>query len=78
MMPESEAPSLDPGDPMVQNGPGATSASVIGRTTMNSPCPDPVQVAVLVPCYNEEAAIAQVVRAFREALPEANIYVYDH
>jgi glycosyltransferase involved in cell wall biosynthesis len=33
---------------------------------------------VLVPCYNEEAAIAQVVRAFREALPEANIYVYDN
>lgn len=45
---------------------------------MNLPIPDPVQVAVLVPCYNEEAAIATVVQAFREALPQADIYVYDN
>lgn len=36
------------------------------------------RVAVLVPCYNEEAAIAKVVRDFREALPEASVYVYDN
>jgi glycosyltransferase involved in cell wall biosynthesis len=36
------------------------------------------RVAVLVPCYNEEAAIAKVVRDFREALPESAIYVYDN
>ena len=36
------------------------------------------RVAVLVPCYNEEAAIAQVVRDFRAALPEATVYVYDN
>jgi hypothetical protein len=35
-------------------------------------------IAVLVPCYNEEAAIGQVVRDFRAALPEATIYVYDN
>ncbi len=35
-------------------------------------------IAVLVPCYNEEAAIAKVVRDFRAALPEAIIYVYDN
>jgi glycosyltransferase involved in cell wall biosynthesis len=35
-------------------------------------------VAVLVPCYNEEAAIASVVRDFREALPQATVYVYDN
>jgi len=35
-------------------------------------------VAVLLPCYNEEAAIAQTVAAFRAALPEARIYVYDN
>ena len=29
------------------------------------------QIAVLVPCYNEEAAIATVVRDFRAALPDA-------
>jgi glycosyltransferase involved in cell wall biosynthesis len=37
-----------------------------------------VKVAVLVPCYNEEAAIATVVRDFRAALPDAAIYVYDN
>jgi glycosyltransferase involved in cell wall biosynthesis len=37
-----------------------------------------VNVAVLVPCYNEEAAIATVVRDFHAALPEAKIYVYDN
>src|ERR1700748_70412 len=36
------------------------------------------RIAVLVPCYNEEAAIAKVVRDFREALPQALIYVYDN
>ena len=36
------------------------------------------RIAVLVPCYNEEAAIGQVVRDFRAALPTATIYVYDN
>ena len=36
------------------------------------------RVAVLIPCYNEEAAIGQVVRDFRAALPDALIYVYDN
>src|SRR5271156_3886592 len=36
------------------------------------------RIAVLVPCYNEEAAIATVVRDFRAALPGATIYVYDN
>jgi glycosyltransferase involved in cell wall biosynthesis len=35
-------------------------------------------VAVLVPCYNEERAIAKVVGDFRAALPDATIYVYDN
>jgi len=33
---------------------------------------------VLVPCYNEEAAIGKVVADFRLALPDATIYVYDN
>jgi len=37
-----------------------------------------MRVAVLVPCYNEEAAIAKVVADFHAALPEAMIYVYDN
>jgi len=37
-----------------------------------------LRVAVLVPCYNEEAAVATVVADFRKALPSATIYVYDN
>ncbi|MEJ5357431.1 MAG: glycosyltransferase [Desulfobacterales bacterium] len=37
-----------------------------------------LRTAVILPCYNEEAAIAQVVQDFRRALPEAEIYVYDN
>ena len=36
------------------------------------------RVAVLVPCYNEEKTIADVVRGFRAALPMAEVYVYDN
>ena len=36
------------------------------------------QVAILVPCYNEERAIAKVVADFRAALPQAAVYVYDN
>ncbi|HVV41619.1 MAG TPA: glycosyltransferase family 2 protein [Nitrobacter sp.] len=36
------------------------------------------RIAVLVPCFNEEAAVAQVVADFREALPGADVYVYDN
>lgn len=36
------------------------------------------RVAVLLPCYNEAAAIAQTVDGFRRALPDATIYVYDN
>ena len=36
------------------------------------------RIAVLLPCYNEEAAIGATVAGFRRALPEATIYVYDN
>jgi len=36
------------------------------------------RIAVLVPCFNEEAAVANVVTGFRKALPTAQIYVYDN
>jgi glycosyltransferase involved in cell wall biosynthesis len=36
------------------------------------------RIAVLVPCFNEEVAIAKVVADFRAALPDATIYVYDN
>jgi len=37
-----------------------------------------LRVAVLIPCYNEQTAIGQVVRDFRGALPGSTIYVYDN
>jgi glycosyltransferase involved in cell wall biosynthesis len=36
------------------------------------------RVAILIPCFNEDAAIAKVVGDFRAVLPEAAIYVYDN
>jgi glycosyltransferase involved in cell wall biosynthesis len=36
------------------------------------------RIAVLLPCYNEEAAIGEVIAGFRAALPGAVIYVYDN
>jgi glycosyltransferase involved in cell wall biosynthesis len=39
---------------------------------------DGLDIAVILPCYNEAAAIGDVVRDFRKALPDAAIYVYDN
>ena len=38
----------------------------------------PVRIAVLLPCFNEEVTIAEVVRGFARALPDAVVYVYDN
>jgi len=40
--------------------------------------PTNLRIAVIVPCYNEEVAISKVVEDFMQALPQANIYVYDN
>jgi glycosyltransferase involved in cell wall biosynthesis len=37
-----------------------------------------LEIAVLLPCFNEEHAIGDVVRDFRAALPQARIYVFDN
>jgi hypothetical protein len=36
------------------------------------------RIGVLIPCYNEEVAVPRVVAAFRAALPQATVYVYDN
>ena len=36
------------------------------------------KIAVLIPCYNESMTISKVVHDYKEALPEAEIYVYDN
>lgn len=47
----------------------ATVADLVSRSA---------RIAVILPCYNEEAAIDRTVREFRAALPDAVIYVYDN
>ncbi|MGF2617962.1 glycosyltransferase [Rossellomorea vietnamensis] len=37
-----------------------------------------MEIAVLIPCYNEEQTVGQVIRDFRKELPSAKIYVYDN
>lgn len=36
------------------------------------------KTAVLIPCYNESVTIEKVVKEYKAALPEAEIYVYDN
>lgn len=36
------------------------------------------KIAVLIPCYNESKTIAKVVSDYKQALPDADIYVYDN
>jgi glycosyltransferase involved in cell wall biosynthesis len=40
--------------------------------------PSQPRIAVLVPCFNEETAVATVISDFRRVLPDAKIYVYDN
>ena len=37
-----------------------------------------LDIAILIPCYNEEAAVPLVIKSFLEQLPNAAIYVYDN
>ena len=37
-----------------------------------------LSIAILIPCYNEEAGIADVINAFKKHIPTATIYVYDN
>ena len=37
-----------------------------------------MMVSVVIPCYNEELTIGEVVRQFRSQLPDADIYVFDN
>jgi glycosyltransferase involved in cell wall biosynthesis len=50
----------------------------MGKEVVHETAASLPRVAVLVPCYNEERAIAKVVADFSAALPGATIYVYDN
>jgi len=65
---------------MVRNAESMTEQTSIeqGGLAADETLPQNISIAVLVPCYNEEAAIAAVVTDFGKALPSASIYVYDN
>ncbi len=50
---------------------------MVPRGVKDQTMPEP-RIAVLLPCYNEEAAIRSVVSRFRRVLPGATVYVYDN
>lgn len=52
--------------------------SSVSESTNHDAAAQSVRVAVLIPCYNEEGAIAEVVKQFRAQLPAASIYVFDN
>jgi SAM-dependent MidA family methyltransferase len=37
-----------------------------------------IQIAVILPCFNEEQTIVQVINEFQDALPKAAIHVFDN
>jgi glycosyltransferase involved in cell wall biosynthesis len=37
-----------------------------------------MEIALLIPCYNEELTIAKVISDFKKEMPELKIYVYDN
>ncbi len=57
--------------------PPPAPAAIAPATTLSA-IPGGARIAVLVPCFNEESAVARVIDAFRASLPNAAIYVYDN
>ncbi|MEE2878067.1 MAG: glycosyltransferase [Pseudomonadota bacterium] len=55
-----------------------TSVVANVRTPMQQSEAAQPRIAVVLPCYNEAATIASVIEAFRSALPDAEIYVFDN
>src|SRR5882724_580473 len=53
-------------------------ADRLGQASVPRMTSSSMRVAVLVPCFNEEAAVATVIADFRKALPSAKIFVYDN
>lgn len=54
------------------------TATKLRREAIDAESSASEDVAVLIPCYNEEITIAEVIRQFREQLPDAEIYVFDN
>lgn len=53
-------------------------STIASEPAASAPAVGGLRVAVLVPCYNEAAAITKVVEDFKTHLPQAAVYVYDN
>jgi glycosyltransferase involved in cell wall biosynthesis len=62
---------------MIQRTPDRRSQELLAGPVSDAASTLP-RIAVLIPCFNEEAAVGDVVADFRRALPAATIYVYDN
>ena len=49
-----------------------------GQENLDRASLENLRIAILLPCYNEETTIEQVIRQFAQAVPSAAIYVYDN
>ena len=58
---------------LATRSPPGSSHEKLSRRVFSRP-----DIAVLIPCYNEESAVAKVVAGFRASLPDATIHVYDN
>jgi glycosyltransferase involved in cell wall biosynthesis len=65
----SIVPSEEVDDQALEQGDPGTADSLMDQR---------FKIAVIIPCFNEEQSIAEVVRGFKTALPSARIYVFDN
>src|ERR1700728_3173528 len=65
----SIVPSEEVDDQALEQGDPGTADSLMDQR---------FKIAVIIPCFNEEQSIAEVVRGFKTALPSARIYVLDN
>jgi hypothetical protein len=56
----------------------AAEAALAAVGQQLSPALRHLDIAVLVPCFNEAKTVGEVVKSFRAALPGARVYVYDN
>lgn len=72
-----ELPPVSDGKRSAASGSARMTAMPVGSSCVGEKTVAP-RIAVLVPCHNEETAVAKVVADFRTALPTATVYVYDN
>src|SRR3954454_3659419 len=74
----SAARDLKPTPPKPDLAGMADALAAFAREPHAQAEPKQPRIAVLVPCFNEAAAVARVIADFRESLPGAEVYVYDN